>query len=180
MSEQGLENLRNAFLADMSERLNEVYEDHTHRCESPIEKLLMAAMLLRAGSGMHEYGPFWVRGGELTTAEAAALLLTEAHPLQLIIQPQAKPEIGADWRVDFLVTAPAYTSDRPFLRRLIVECDGHDFHERTKAQAARDRSRDRMAQSRNVQVYRFTGSEIHRDAWGCAGQVLDWAAWGLR
>lgn len=30
--------------------------------------------------------------------------------------------------------------------QVVVECDGHEFHERTKAQAARDRERDRGLQ----------------------------------
>jgi len=43
-----------------------------------------------------------------------------------------------------------------------VECDGHDFHERTKEQAAHDRARDRFFQSEGLAVMRFTGSEIWR------------------
>jgi very-short-patch-repair endonuclease len=41
----------------------------------------------------------------------------------------------------------------------IVECDGHDFHEKTKEQAARDKKR-------------FTGSEVFRNAAACADEVV--------
>ena len=58
--------------------------------------------------------------------------------------------------------------------RLAVECDGHDFHERTKEQAARDRSRDRELQDAGVTIYRFTGSEIHNDPIGCAWRAIQW------
>ncbi|MBD9540128.1 DUF559 domain-containing protein [Ensifer sp. ENS04] len=44
---------------------------------------------------------------------------------------------------------------------LVVECDGHDFHERTKEQAAADRHRDRQMIKDGYTVFRFTGSELH-------------------
>lgn len=46
---------------------------------------------------------------------------------------------------------------------LAIECDGHDFHEKTKAQASRDKRRDRELASAGAPVVRFTGSEIFRD-----------------
>lgn len=55
---------------------------------------------------------------------------------------------------------------------VFVECDGHDFHERTKEQAARDRKKDREIQAAGLNVLRFTGSEIYRDPSSCAIQVL--------
>ena len=57
--------------------------------------------------------------------------------------------------------------------RLAVECDGHDFHEKTKEQAAHDKARDRFFLERGWPVMRFTGSEIHRDAPKCANQAMD-------
>ena len=56
--------------------------------------------------------------------------------------------------------------------RVVVECDGHEFHERTKEQAAHDRQRDRYMQCEGWLVLRFTGSEIHKNAFACAEQVL--------
>jgi hypothetical protein len=53
-----------------------------------------------------------------------------------------------------------------------VECDGHDFHEKTKAQAARDKKRDRDLQSLGWRVLRFTGSEVFRDPGAVAVEAL--------
>lgn len=53
----------------------------------------------------------------------------------------------------------------------IVECDGHDFHERTKEQAQRDRARDRAFQAAGIPVFRFTGSEIYASPTKCAREV---------
>lgn len=62
----------------------------------------------------------------------------------------------------------------PFNSLVLVECDGHDWHERTPQQAARDRSRDReILLKAGVPVIRFTGSEIVRDPDGCAKEVVD-------
>jgi hypothetical protein len=55
----------------------------------------------------------------------------------------------------------------PNVRKLAIYADGHDYHEKTRAQARRDRSIDRRLQSLGYVVYRFTGSEIHRDVRSC-------------
>ena len=60
------------------------------------------------------------------------------------------------------------------MHKLAVECDGHEFHERTKDQAARDRLRDRDLQRDGYTVFRFTGSEIFKDPIVCADECLDW------
>jgi very-short-patch-repair endonuclease len=57
--------------------------------------------------------------------------------------------------------------------QIAIECDGHDFHERTKEQAEHDRSRDRALGKAGWLVLRFTGREIHRDALKCAEEVLE-------
>lgn len=56
---------------------------------------------------------------------------------------------------------------------LAIECDGHDFHDRTKQQAAYDRARDRELLLRGVTTIRFTGSEIHHSPERCAASVID-------
>jgi hypothetical protein len=59
---------------------------------------------------------------------------------------------------------------------ILVECDGHEWHERTPQQAAKDRARDReILLKSGLPVVRFTGSEIVRDPDGCAKEVVDLA-----
>jgi|6_EtaG_2_1085325.scaffolds.fasta_scaffold29029_5 very-short-patch-repair endonuclease len=56
---------------------------------------------------------------------------------------------------------------------VFVECDGHEWHEKTKLQAARDKQRSReILRATDVPTMRFTGSEIHRNAEKCAGEVF--------
>lgn len=82
--------------------------------------------------------------------------------LFLYLQAQTSVD-GRDIRVDFAIVSRDY--------RLAVEVDGHDFHERTKEQAARDRSRDRALLANGWQVLRFTGSEVWRDPDRCAAEI---------
>ena len=78
-----------------------------------------------------------------------------------------------DWPVDFLVGTVNIHEQKFYA---VVECDGHDFHERTKAQAARDRQRDRRLQDAGFRVFRFTGSELFNKPMACADEVYAWAS----
>lgn len=82
---------------------------------------------------------------------------TAAAPGTIQIMPQM-PFQG--YRIDFAIAG-----------QLFVECDGHDFHERTPDQAMHDRRRDRACALAGIPVIRFTGREIHSDPWRCAGEA---------
>jgi len=71
-----------------------------------------------------------------------------------------------NYRVDFLIS---YRYFGPAIK-FVVECDGHEFHEKTKFQASRDKKRDREI---DPKVYRFTGSEINADPKRCAREMLN-------
>lgn len=49
------------------------------------------------------------------------------------------------------------------LADIIVELDGHDFHEKTKEQAKKDKERDRNLMKVGNLVIHFTGSEVYND-----------------
>jgi very-short-patch-repair endonuclease len=56
---------------------------------------------------------------------------------------------------------------------IIIECDGHNFHEKTKEQAQKDKERDRNLQLEGYQVIRFTGSEIFNSPAKCAAEAVE-------
>lgn len=85
---------------------------------------------------------------------------------ELAFSVQQQVQVGA-YRVDFMVLIRGPKG----LRRIAVECDGHDYHDKTKEQAARDKKRDRDLLLAGVPVMRFTGSEIYRDCEACFAQV---------
>ena len=150
----------------------EVYDLLHEGCQSPIELPMVLAlmtvarhhgMLVKLISGGHESGdPF-----EPTT---------RPYP-DLMLRIELQAQLG-DHRVDFLLTLEGSNRDsngrlQTASRRMVVECDGHDFHERTKPQAKRDRGRDRLLQSFGFLIFRYTGQEIWEDVFACATQALD-------
>ena len=72
--------------------------------------------------------------------------------------------------VDFAVFLPDLSPTHPLA---VVECDGHEFHERTVAQASWDKRRDRMIQSLGVPVLRFTGTDVVRGRDESAGEIAE-------
>lgn len=124
--------------------------------------------------------PFQKMGSEIERAFAGCFLIgtqLSGHDTRLgmpdkpfmgwFLVPQF--EIG-QYRVDFLFGR----GDRPTVAEcVVVECDGHDFHEKTPEQAARDKARDRFLNLHVKAVLRFTGREIYRDPNGCVVEALE-------
>lgn len=75
-----------------------------------------------------------------------------------------------NFRVDFLITF-SVRNRRP--EALIVECDGHNFHDRTPEQASRDRERDRELTASGYRVFRFTGTDLNRRPIECATEIVE-------
>lgn len=79
------------------------------------------------------------------------------------LNPQA--EIG-DYRVDFELV-------NNYGKKIVIECDGHDFHQKTKEQVKKDNQRERDLKKLGYEVVRFSGSEIFEDAEKCVQELLD-------
>lgn len=129
-------------------------------CESEIERMFIAAFGL-LGTGMGSLRPEASEPyGRMLLADMGAAP-PEAGDYVLI---EVQKTLDNGWRLDFALTVFRHTLP---IGRIAIECDGHDYHERTKEQAARDRSRDRTLQAQGWLILRFTGAEIYRDALSC-------------
>lgn len=125
---------------------------------SPIERRLIGSLLWM------KYGPAgYATFDEYGMNMEPSLYLKPSVPVAFIT-PQYS--VGR-YRVDFLV----WFVVGDLIGQIAIECDGHDFHEKTKEQAAKDKRRDRDLLASDIPVMRFTGSEIFRDPHGCAKQV---------
>lgn len=139
--------------------------------KSPIEFVMLAGLMV-AGAA---------RFRRVLVRERGHLRLGDpSFEDYIIIEPQAA--IG-QYRVDFIVegvdpfNAGWLTSEtgvrvEDFKARLVVECDGHDFHERTKEQASKDKKRDRELQKAGFRVFRYSGSDLWRDPIAAADEVV--------
>jgi len=80
------------------------------------------------------------------------------------------------FRLELQYTVPPYRLDFAFVasdgRKLCVEVDGYENHDKTKEQAQHDRRRDRVLLLSGWRVVRFTGSEVYNTAASCANEVL--------
>lgn len=74
------------------------------------------------------------------------------------------------YRVDFMFAIRSLERGTSFFA---FEIDGHQFHEKTKEQASKDKARDRYLQSRGISVFRFTGSEVWGDPDGCVLAAIE-------
>lgn len=132
------------------------------RGDTPIELALHAAIVVEARfGGCIEFEVISPRRGERFNWQ-------DGSSRNLVIESQIDVE---GRRVDFV--ASVLGEDCP--EYLIIECDGHEFHERTPKQAARDRNHDWALQNSGVKFRRFTGTQIWRDPCWCADQVIQWA-----
>ncbi len=132
-------------------------------CESPIERLFLLA-------------PF-LQGCDANGARIERVFLVV--PLndgdgEIWIRPQYKV---SDWsvadaqivaRVDFELTLRADS----VWSTILIECDGHEFHDKTKEQAAADKARDRRVVALGHRIMRFTGSEIYASPQKCFNEVV--------
>ena len=76
------------------------------------------------------------------------------------------------YRPDFSILCTRPPNPRPSAW-VHIEADGHDYHEKTKDQAQRDKSRDRILMSQpDSKVLHYTGSEIYRDVDAIVSEIL--------
>jgi len=147
--------------------------------ESPIEQAMFTALVLEA----REFGHMRV-----IAPDASEWRRCDDEINGITIQCQAPID---RYRADFAITcrqqgwamwgAPGEPDSDENTQKVhcsklfVVECDGHDFHERTREQASRDKARDRAMQAMGFVVLRFSGSDLWRDPRGCAQSAVEQA-----
>jgi hypothetical protein len=159
--------------AELGERQRGRMENLMAKLESPIEQALVLAMMVRGFE--HEPVPVPFLGEHVVDAPPCGYFNGIRCGLSWAV-PQVYVQVGENkFRVDLLVSAASTVGDNPMAPPVLVavECDGHDYHERTKEQAQRDKARDRALQSIGWRVARFTGSEIWTDPMRVVVQLSD-------
>lgn len=127
-------------------------------CESPIEKDLATAIL----------------DHQALNADGAPTIYTKTEMLdgvgELLICPQFRV---ADYRIDFALVIEGG-------RRLAIECDGIEWHDRTSQQFMAERQRQRDLLIQGWPMMRFTGAEIMRDPDSCASEIAQYLLGGFK
>jgi hypothetical protein len=135
-------------------------------CESPLEQLLLIKF-----SEVFVADPAGLQGDKHLRG---MVVFPEVDRFSIAIRLQHPISINeSQYRADFFVTLEDWDwNERKHVQlvKLVVEVDGHDYHERTKEQAKRDKQRDRNMTRSGLTVMRFTGSEVYRDCGSVASE----------
>jgi very-short-patch-repair endonuclease len=91
--------------------------------------------------------------------------IDHVHGIRLEPQKQLQTSDGI-FKIDFVVSAEPDV-------RLAIEIDGHDFHEKTKAQVSRDKARERAIVRTGYTPLRFSGSEVFGNPRKCVNEVVE-------
>lgn len=138
--------------------------------KSPVEAALGHA-LLRLMLDPKEFGPPEYANLFFPTGEIRSM--DEVPPIKGVKLGviNVAPGCWADqYQSDYLLDVKAPGSRR--VVRGTLECDGHDFHEKTPEQVSHDRKRDRDFQAGGITVLRFPGYEIFDRPDHCAREAI--------
>lgn len=150
LAEQLLEDNIATHVRRIAEDADARFHDLGANCESPIERLMLAALMFIKPQCLH---PRYEGAGDL---EREGRLHTQYR-------------LG-NRRLDFAyIVQPIH---EPWTIRIGIECDGHEFHS-TKAQKANDNERTVEIAEEGFNVLRFSGTQIFADPNGCAQSVAD-------
>lgn len=89
-----------------------------------------------------------------------------------IIDVYKQQEINIDgkkYRVDFLI--PVEYGKKKKIINFVIECDGYEFHQKTKKQVENDYQRERDLQEIGCVIIRFSGSEIWKSPFKCCDKI---------
>ncbi len=142
----------------------DLLERTLRRCESPIERVLLAALMAEPIDGIEFFDTNEPFLSDVISATGPPCVEWSGAIYAQVPVGKYRPDI-------FIQVFDQATGKNWF--SLVIECDGHDFHERTKEQASRDKRRDRWFQTRGIAVLRFTGSNIWRDPRACVEEITE-------
>ena len=137
------------------ENFFDVLNDFLNKTQSPIEELF-ALKMLKSQEAFYVQNrinrlplEYFEKDKQFEEMEATI----DFYGRTLLLIPQFK--VQQYHTIDFLLYLPKYDI------RIAIECDGHDFHEKTKEQAKKDKQRDRYLVANNFYIFRYSGSEIY-------------------
>jgi hypothetical protein len=132
--------------------------------ESPTESILTLALFDKLA---HFYAG-WICRVHSEHEYRQALAEAKIDGGSFVLVPQwSVNQVGL---VDLAVFIPGLAPWRPIV---VIECDGHQFHERTPEQASKDRKRVRALQRLGIWVYPFTGTDVVRSSEESAQEIVE-------
>lgn len=140
----------NVFLEKTKNHYGDYLKESLNDCESPIEEYLAMTLRMLNIELIGLYNPF--------------VKITKFAKQEVIVCNENT------YRVDFLISVEYKNQGKT---DYVIECDGHEFHQKTKEQVERDNKRTRNLQKAGYEIIRFSGTEIYYNAIKCAKEVLN-------
>lgn len=75
---------------------------------------------------------------------------------------------------DFYFEKDEYVNKFDTNKKIVIECDGHEFYQKTKEQVKRDNEREYNLKMAGYEVIRFSGSQIYNEPFKCAEDTYNY------
>lgn len=93
----------------------------------------------------------------------------------IYLLPQAEINIGdKKYYPDFLFEYDPYINNYNTNSKIIIECDGYEFHQKTKEQVQRDNEREYDLKMAGYEILRFSGTQIYKNPIKCAEDTYNY------
>ena len=108
---------------------------------------------------------------------SAIVKIMDEIGLYLYVEPQTEIECknGKKYRADFTIFYDEICN--PLLKEdflLDIECDGYEFHQKTKKQVKNDNQREYDLKMEGYEILRFSGTQIFENPERCAADILNY------
>ena len=92
---------------------------------------------------------------------------------QICLLPQFEIETNnKKYRADFVYFEDEYiNTEYNSGKKIVIECDGHEFHQKTKKQVEKDNEREYDLKMVGYEILRFSGSQIYNEPLTCAEKI---------
>ena len=126
---------------------------------SPIEHLFWVAANLLCDAEYNDVNPDVEYSPDGNHKYLSGIYIRQQYPI-------------GTYKVDFFISQHGIGPDE-ILTPVVVELDGHDFHDKDKRQRSYEKARDRFLVKQGYRVLHFTGSDVVADPFKVAYEALE-------
>lgn len=160
----------------------EIYLDLFLKSPKKVQQLLLMPLTIKTN-----YPRFWESDTIKSpieqifiTAFDIYILLNNKENIYLIEQEEEKYK-NKKYYIDFVFKADDYLSNlvlrdkiKNHKYKLAIECDGYEFHQKTKEQVEKDNEREFDLKMLGYDVLRFSGTQIYNNPLKCAEDTYNY------
>ena len=94
---------------------------------------------------------------------------------KIFLFPQVPINVGnKKYYSDFLFEYDEYVNNYNTDSKIIIECDGYEFHQKTKEQVQRDNEREYDLKMAGYEILRFSGTQRYKNPIKCAEDTYNY------